>query len=217
VTLNLTLELFLRSMGFTLLVTGVSFLLAAVLGVAVATARRSSNSLLSGLAAVWITILRGVPPLVWLFIVYFGVTVGGAKFTPISAAIITFGVVGSAYLAEAYRAGLDAVPKSQREALAALSVPRWAAMRLVILPQAFPVIISTCASYGIHLLKDTALASLIGVQEMTYLVNDIVQRGTDGFTAFFLLGLAYLALSIPVGLLARAVAGRSQRRKVRIA
>lgn len=216
-TLDLSLDLILRALGLTLLVTVVSFLLAAVLGVVVAAARRSSNRLLSAVAATWITVLRGVPPLVWLFIVYFGVTIGGAKFTPITAAIITFGVVGSAYLAEAYRAGLDAVPKPQREALAALSVPRMAAMRLVILPQAFPVIISTCASYGIHLLKDTALASLIGVQEMTYIASDSVQRGTDGFAAFFILGLAYLALSVPVGFLARAVASKSQRGKVRVA
>lgn len=213
----LSLDLLVRSLGFTLLVTIVSFLLAAVLGIAVATARKSSNSLLSAVAAAWITVVRGVPPLVWLFIVYFGITVGGAKFTPVSAAIITFGVVGSAYLAEAYRAGLDALPKSQREALAALTMPRGAAMRLVILPQALPVIISTCASYGIHLLKDTALASLIGVQEMTYLANEVVQRGADGFAAFFLLGMVYLALSLPVGLLARAVADRLQNRNVRAA
>jgi polar amino acid transport system permease protein len=213
----MSFELLLRSLGFTLWVTCASFVLAAVLGLFVVAARRSTNRILRSGAIGWITIIRGVPPLVWLFIVFFGITIQGAKFTPISAAIVTFGLVGSAYLGEAFRAGLDSVPAQQREALSALGVPPWDAMRLVILPQALPVIISTCAAYGIHLLKDTALASLIGVQEMTYLTNDTVQRGTDGFTAFFLLGLAYLAISAPIGMLARAVEGRAQRNKMAVA
>jgi polar amino acid transport system permease protein len=212
-----TFELILRSLGFTLWVTGASFGLAAVLGLVVVAARRSTNAVLRTAASVWISVLRGIPPLVWLFIVFFGVTIQGARFTPISAAIVTFGIVGSAFLAEAYRAGLESVPASQREALTALGLPRLAALRLVVLPQAFPVIISTSASYGIHLLKDTALASLIGVQELTYLANDVVQRGTDGFAAFFVLGLAYLVLSAPVGMIARSLEGWAQRNRTAVA
>lgn len=213
----MTIELVLRSLGFTLLVTGASFGLAAVLGLFIAAARASTNPVLRTAAMAWITVLRGVPPLVWLFIVYFGITIQGARFTPVSAAIVTFGLVGSAYLAEAYRAGLESVPSSQREALSALGLPRWAAMRLVVLPQAMPVMVSTSASYGIHLLKDTALASLIGVQELTYLANDVVQRGTDGFAAFFVLGMAYLVLSAPVGMMARSIQGRAERTRTAVA
>lgn len=213
----MTIDLLLRSLGFTLLVTLSSFAVAAVLGVLVVAARRSGNPLFRSAAMAWITVMRGVPPLVWMFVVFFGITIQGARFTPVSAAIVTFGAVGSAYLGEAYRAGLESVPKSQREALDALGVSRWTALRLVIIPQAYPVMISACAAYGIHLLKDTALASLIGVQEMTYLTNDAVQRGTDGFFAFFLLGLAYLALSAPVGVLARIIEGRAQRNRMAVA
>lgn len=210
-------ELLLRSLGFTLWVTVSSFVLAAALGALVVLARRATNGLIRNLAIAWITVMRGVPPLVWLFIVFFGVTIQGASFTPVSAAIVTFGAVGSAYLGEAFRAGLESVPKAQREAVEALGISRWSALRLVILPQAYPVMVSACAAYGIHLLKDTALASLIGVQELTYLTNDIVQRGTDGFLAFFLLGLAYLALSAPVGVLARMIEGRAQRSRMAVA
>ncbi|GAA3696141.1 amino acid ABC transporter permease [Arthrobacter ginkgonis] len=210
-------EILLRSLGFTLLVTGASFAVAAVLGLFVVAARRSGNRILRGAATLWITVMRGVPPLVWLFVVFFGITIQGARLTPVSAAIVTLGAVGSAYLGEAYRAGLESVPASQREALSALSVPRWASLRLVILPQALPIMVSAGAAFGIHLLKDTALASLIGVQEMTYLTNDAVQRGADGFVAFFLLGLAYLALSAPVGMLARSIEQRVQRNRMAVA
>lgn len=210
-------ETLLQALGFTVLVTVASFLVAAVLGTFVVAARRSAHRVPRAIAGAWIAVLRGVPPVVWMFIVFFGITIGAAKFTPTSAAIITFGVVYSAYLAEAYRAGLESVPKAQREALDALGIPRLASMRLVVLPQALPVIVSTCSSYAINLLKDTAVASLIGVQELTYAANDTVQRGADGFQAFFLLGLAYLALSVPMGVLARSIERRSENRKTKVA
>lgn len=210
----MTTGLILSAFLFTLWVTFASFLLASVLGLVVAAARRSKKYPIQLLATTWISIIRGVPPLVWLFIVYFGIATQDLRLSPANAAIITFGLVGSAYMGEAYRAGLESVSKNQREALDALSMPPVSALRLVIIPQALPITLSTGTTYLIHLLKDTALASLIGVQEITYLTRDAVERGTDGFIAFFILGLAYLIISAPIGLMARKIEERANSKRL---
>ena len=205
-------ELILRALGFTLTATSVSFVLAALLGALVAAARRSPWAPLRWLALARGSVLRGAPPLGRRSAARSGTSRGQAKLTALTATILTFSLVGSAFLAEAYRSGLDSVPRSQFEAIAATSMPAWPGFSRVILPQALPVSISAAGAYLIHLLKDTALASLIGVQELTFITNDAVQRGSNGFTAFLLLGLAYLALSIPVALAARGTEARLRRR-----
>ncbi|MDR2255573.1 MAG: ABC transporter permease subunit [Arthrobacter sp.] len=205
-------ELILRALGFTLTATCVSFVLAALLGALVAAARRGPWAPLRWLAIAWVSVLRGVPPLVWLFVAFFGINLGQAKLTALTATILTFSLVGSAFLAEAYRSGLDSVSRTQFEAVSATAMPAWPGFSRVILPQALPVSLSAAGAYLIHLLKDTALASLIGVQELTFITNDAVQRGSNGFTAFLLLGLAYLALSVPVALAARTAEAKLRKR-----
>jgi polar amino acid transport system permease protein len=204
------------AVGLTLLLFVSSYLMAAVLGVGVGALRLSNNAVLRAAGAAWIAFFRGIPSLVWLFIIFFGVSISGDRLTAVSAAAVTFGLVGSAYLAEAYRAGFESLPRGQMEALNALGMPRLQAFRIVVLPQILPVVLATATAYAINLVKDTALASLIGVQEITFIANDQVQRGANGLITFLAAGVIYLVLSVLIGLVARFVESGMLRRKNRL-
>lgn len=203
-------ELLLRGLLLTLVIWVAAFGIAVVLGIPVAAARRSRITLLRQAASAWITVWRAVPPLVWMFVLFFGVTFGGARLTAATAAIVALGLVGSAYMAENYRSGLESIANGQWEAVSALALGRWVALRVIVLPQCLPVILAATSGYAINLVKDTALASLIGVSEMTFFANDIVQRSGNGMAVFLTVGLLYVGLSIPLGLLARFVQSRFQ-------
>ena len=190
----------------TVLIWASSITLGALIGVAVAAARSSRNTALRVIATVYIEVFRGIPTLVWLFIVFFGLTSFGFSPTAMFSAILTLGVVASAYTAEIYRSGLNSVPATQREATVALGLPQHIALSKVVIPQAKPIIFAGLGSFGIHLLKETALASLIGVVEIMNVANYLVERGANGLSVFLIVGLIYIILCLPVGGLAALLA-----------
>jgi His/Glu/Gln/Arg/opine family amino acid ABC transporter permease subunit len=190
----------------TVLIWASSIVLGALIGLAVAAARSSRNTALRIIATVYIEVFRGIPTLVWLFIVFFGLNTFGFSPTAVFSAILTLGIVSSAYTAEIYRSGLNSVPATQREATVALGLPQHIALSKVIVPQAKPIIFAGLGSYGIHLLKETALASLIGVVEIMNVANYLVERGANGLSVFLIAGLIYIILCLPIGGLAALLA-----------
>ncbi|UKA49732.1 amino acid ABC transporter permease [Arthrobacter sp. FW305-123] len=202
----------LAAVPTTILIWSASVAVGAVLAIAIAAGRTSSNAALRTIATVYIEVFRGIPTLVWLFIVFFGLTSFGFSPTAVFSAILTLGIVSSAYIAEIYRSGLNAVPTTQREATTALGLPAHIALMKVVVPQAKPIIFAGLGSFGIHLLKETALASLIGVVELMNVANYLVERGANGLTVFLIVGLIYIALCLPIGGLA-SLLGRPARAK----
>lgn len=200
----------------TILIWAASITVGAVLGIAIAAGRTSSNKALRALATVYIEVFRGIPTLVWLFIVFFGLTSFGFSPTAVFSAILTLGIVSSAYIAEIYRSGLNAVPTTQREATTALGLPPRIALAKVVIPQAKPIIFAGLGSFGIHLLKETALASLIGVVELMNVANYMVERGANGLTVFLVVGLIYIALCLPIGGLAALLGRPARARKLAV-
>ena len=188
--------------GTTVALTVVSFLLGAVVAVPLAMLRRSRQVVLKVPAVVIVELVRAVPPIVWLFIIYYALGTD-IKFSTFQAAVIGLGVISAAHLSEIYRAGLEALPAGQWEAAKALSLPGFAAFRNVILPQAILVIIPPAATFAIGLLKDTAVASVIGAVDITFLANQQTQTDLNGLGNFALAGLLYIVLSIPIAVVAR--------------
>ncbi len=180
-----------------------ALILSIVLAVPVAALRRSENQLLKFVGALWVGLARGIPPIAWLIIIYFGLSLGIISEVPVVAAIVGLGVVNSAYIGDSIRAGLDAVPRGQWEAASAVSLSRFEALRRVILPQAIPIMIASTAAYSITLLKNTAIASIIGANEMVFYAYNAVQIGAPAIGSFVIIGLVYLAFTVPVGFLAR--------------
>jgi polar amino acid transport system permease protein len=189
--------------GTTVAITLCSFAVGAVLGFPLALARRSSVLLLRWPAVAIVETLRSIPPLVWLFIAYYSV---GADLLPLStfeSAVVGLGLIAAAYLCEIYRAGIDAVPQGQWEASGALAMPSVATYTRVVMPQAALLVIPPAATFLIALLKDSAVASVIGATDITFLAFQEARVTLQGLTVFALAAGLYLVLSIPVAVMAR--------------
>ncbi|RNL61952.1 amino acid ABC transporter permease [Nocardioides marmoriginsengisoli] len=199
----------------TIGITLAAFAVAAVLGLPLAVLRRSGHWLVRLPAVVVVEVLRAVPPIVWLFLIYFSLgSTDNLQLTTFQAAVIGLGLIYAAHLSEAYRAGLDAVPAGQWEATRALALPRTQAYVRVILPQALIVVIPPMATFAIALLKDSAIASVIGATDITFQAVQLTQQDLNGLGNFTVAGLLYIALGIPFAVVARGADRVLSRRLV---
>jgi His/Glu/Gln/Arg/opine family amino acid ABC transporter permease subunit len=163
-------------------VTLISFALACVLGIAVALLRVSSLRLFRWPAFAYVQVVRGVPLLVFLYWVYFGIAIVlGINFTATQAAIIALTVTGSAYTAEIFRAGIDSVDAGHVEAATALGFTRRSAFLHVVFPQAVRIALPPLGNVLVGLLKGATLISVIGVVDMVFVAQQI---NLDFFTPF---------------------------------
>ncbi|HEX2247580.1 MAG TPA: amino acid ABC transporter permease, partial [Arthrobacter sp.] len=203
----------LLGVPLTLLVTAASLAIGAVLGVPLVLGLRSPFAAVRIGCRSLVNLLRGIPAIVWLFIIYFGVSIGSYQFAAVPAAIIGLGLISAAYMAEIYRGGISAVHQGQWEASQALGVSGWTTFSGVVGPQALRVSIPSMASYAISLLKDSSIASTIGVTEIVFYTTQDARSGGGGLTVYILAAVLYVALSIPLGLLSRKL-DTSLRKKV---
>lgn len=196
---------FLRGLGWTIALTTGAFVIGAVLGIPLLMAKQARFFGLRWFAAILIQIVRAIPPILWLFIIFFGVGMSYFPISPFAAALIGLGLIAAANMAEIYRGALKSIHFGQWEACTALDLGRWSMMRDVIAPQAVRVALPTAASYLIGLMKETAIASTIGVNELAYQGNQLSQMTFRGLEVFAIVGLFYMLLSIPVAWLSRSV------------
>jgi polar amino acid transport system permease protein len=194
-----------RGVGLTLYVTGASLVIGGVIGLVLVGAARSPFAIVRGIATLYINVVRVIPPITWLFLIYFGLPQFALRLSTIQAAIIGFSVIASAFMAEIYRSGLLSIPDGQREAAHALGLSTVTTVRHIITPQAFRVALPAIATYGIGLLKDSALASTIGVREITYYAQQSAKQTHEGLLSFVVAGALYIVISLVVALVSRQV------------
>jgi cystine transport system permease protein len=144
----------------------VSFLLGLVVALLAALARLSPRWWLSGIARFYISVIRGTPLIVQLYVVFFGLPSIGVTIPSWPSAIIVLSLNVGGYAAEIIRAAILSIPRGQWEAAYTIGMPRWLALRRIILPQAARVSVPPLSNTFISLVKDTALTSLILVTEM---------------------------------------------------
>lgn len=137
-----------------------------VIAVVIALMRLSGKTVLAGIARVYISIIRGTPLLVQLFVVFYGLPSIGVRLDPWPSAIIAFSLNVGGYAAEVIRAAILSVPKGQWEAAHTIGMSRGLALRRIILPQAARVSVPPLSNTFISLVKDTSLASVILVVEL---------------------------------------------------
>ncbi|WP_033054959.1 amino acid ABC transporter permease [Sinorhizobium meliloti] len=205
----------LRGLTWTVALTVGAFLIGAVLGTPLLAARQSRLPPLRFLAMVVIQIVRAIPPILWLFIIFFGLGMGLMPISPFNAALLGLGLIASANMAEIYRGAVASIHHGQFEAAAALDLGRWSTLRDIVAPQAFRVALPSAASYLIGLMKETAVASTIGVAELAYQGNQLSQLTYRGLEVFALVGLFYVLLSLPIAWLSRVADGYLQARVAR--
>jgi polar amino acid transport system permease protein len=196
----------------TLVVTALSFAIGAVVAIPVTVAGRSPFAALRALIRAIVEIVRSIPVLVWLFIVFFGLPQEGLSPSPLTAAILTLSAVSAVYLSEIYRGGIAAIDRGQFDASRALGLGRIDAGARIVGPQVFRVVLPPVATYGIGLLKDSALASTIGVVEITFRANSVTQTTGKGLTAYVIAGVIYVIIGLPLAVVSRHVDSRLRAR-----
>jgi polar amino acid transport system substrate-binding protein len=187
----------------TLEVSVLGMAVAIVVGLGLAVARRYSKPIVATLAVGYIETIRGTPLLIQILFVFYGLPNIGIKLDPFVAGVLALGLNYAAYEAENYRAGLDAIPPGQMEAAVALNLSQSQALRLVIVPQAFRIVIPVMTNDFISLLKDSSLVSVITMAELTRTYEQLSTTYYDYFGTGLLVGAVYLLIGLPFVRLAR--------------
>lgn len=214
----------------TVFVTLVGFALASVLGLLLAVASRSRLLVLRQAARFYIEVVRGIPIIVLLLytaFVFAPLSVAAANwllgnlglepvrprdFSLLWRAIIALTIAYSAFIAEVFRAGLDAVDKGQTEAAQALGLSRWRIFRHVVFPQAFRVILPPLGNDFVAMVKDSSLVSVLGVTDITQLGKVISAGNFRYFETYNVVALLYLTMTVTLSLLLRRLEARMRAR-----
>ncbi|MBR0968758.1 amino acid ABC transporter permease [Bradyrhizobium diazoefficiens] len=193
----------MSGVALTIVVTIGSLLLSTVLGLIWAMMRVSGIKALSMISASLINVIRGIPIIVLLFYLYFVMPDLGVTLSALQAAILGLGIAYSAYQAENFRAGIEAIDKGQIEAAQSIGMGWWLTMRRVVLPQAVRIVLPPYGNVMIMMLKDSSQASTITVAELALQGKLIASSTFKNTNVFTMVALMYLTMSIPLILLVR--------------
>jgi len=199
----------------TLIFTFFGFTGGLTLGLVIALMRISSIRPYRWFAFSYIELLRGLPALLTILIIGFGLPIATGTTLPgrYTTGSLALAMVASAYIAENIRAGIEAVPRGQMEAARSLGMSYGRAMVTIVIPQAFRIIIPPLTNELVLLLKDTSLISVLGVTEAT---REITRFARDGVidsanaTPFIAAGVVYLAITIPLTQMAAMIERRAR-------
>lgn len=161
-----TLPLILSGLSTTLLLGLTSIVLGVALGLVLALIRLYAGRIGRIAAIAYIDVFRAFPVLVFLIVIYYALPFVGIRLSSFASATSALSIVGSAYSAEIFRAGIEAVPRGQFEAAQALGLHTWIVMAKVVLPQALRLVVPPLTSNCISILKDTALASVVAMPDL---------------------------------------------------
>jgi polar amino acid transport system permease protein len=197
---------------------GISFLLlAALVAIGTPLAFVLAFGLRNGAAPVrWITVAvvevaRGMPSLVLLYLVYFGLPSAGLELTAFAAAAIALGLNYAGYVSETVKSGLESLPKGQFEAADALGLDRWTKMRFIVVPQSMKVITPPLLSWIIVYFQTTSIAFAIAVPELTSSAYSIAASNYQYLAVFVVAGLLYAVISIPGSQIVAYMEGRAKK------
>ena len=203
----------LQGAGITILLSIASVAFATVLAILGALGRLSGNPILYGISSFYVSIIRGTPLLVQIYIIYFGLPRLGEQFilSAITAGILALSLNYGAYMTEIFRAGIQAVPRGQTEAAQALGMPEQKLFRRIVLPQAVRIVTPAIGNEFIAMLKDSDLVSTISVHETLWLAQRFGRRDFEPITAFLIAALVYWALTIVFSLFQERLERRMAR------
>lgn len=192
------LPILLQGVRLTIIVTIGSLILSTLLGLVWALMRVSGIRFLSGLSKIAVNFIRGIPIIVQLFYIYFVMPDLGITLSALQAAIIGLGIAYSAYQAENFRAGIEAIDHGQIEAAQSIGMGWWQIMRRVVLPQALRIVLPPYGNIMIMMLKDSSQASTITVAELALQGKLIASSTFKNTSVFTLVALMYLCMSLPL-------------------
>ncbi len=198
----------IQSTGWTLVLSALAFVLGGTAGFLVMLARISPRGWIRWPARVYIETIQGIPLLILLFVVYFGLSVYGLSLPALVAAGLAMMVYVSAYLGDIWRGCIEAVALTQWEAAECLGLGRWQTLRLVIIPQALRISLPPTVGFLVQIVKMTSLASVIGFVELTRAGQIINNSIFEPFLVFGIVGAIYFALCYPLSRWSEIMEGR---------
>ncbi len=174
-----------------------------ILGLVLAILRQSPNAILRVAAGSLVRVFQGVPLVVVIFMIYFGIAGGGINVSPLMACSIGLSLFAGAFLGEIWRGAIQAIPAQQWEAADALGFTALERLRYAILPQAIRLSMPATIGFIVQLVKGTSVASMVGYVELMR-AGQVVNGSTfDSFTVFGLVALIYLAINLPLSFLSK--------------
>lgn len=200
----------LSGLSVTIELAVISLILAVILGIILGIFSISTSKVLKGIATTYIYIIRGTPLMIQALFLYFGVGQAlNIQFDPIIAGIITLTANASAYMAEIFRGGIQAVDQGQMEAARCLGLSYSKAMRKVILPQAIKIMIPSILNQFIVTLKDTSILTVISVRELTESGKIIIARNYRSLEMYAIVACMYFVIITALTLISGYLERRS--------
>jgi His/Glu/Gln/Arg/opine family amino acid ABC transporter permease subunit len=203
---SLALETVIKSLPFllegalkTIEVVVLALLFGVGCGLVGGFARLSHNKVLRGAAAVYVSVIRGTPFVVQLFFVYYAFPQIGIEIPAMVAAVGTLAVYSGSYQTEIVRGAIQSIDKGQVEAAKALGLSHWQTQWLVVLPQAFLRMLPPLGNEFVALTKNSALVSLVTVQELFLSAQMVISSTFQNFAIFLTIGVMYYAMTSAVG------------------
>jgi cystine transport system permease protein len=188
--------LMLRGAGYTLLLAMSAMVGGLVLGLPTALMRVAPWAPLRWPAALYVSMFRGTPLLVQLFVVYYGLPSIGIEFTPVTAGVLTLSLNAGAYLSESLRGAIHAVAQGQWRAAYSLGLGWGQTLRHVVLPQALRVAVPSMSNTLISLIKDTSLVSVITMTELMLVTKELISVTFRPLPLYVAAAIIYWVLSL---------------------
>ena len=185
-----------RGLFTTIYISAISIVIATAIAIIGAIAKLSNNGFAYAISSFYTSLFRGLPLLLQLFLIYKGLPQLGFMVDAVPAAITALSLCYGAYMTEIFRAGIQSIPKGQWEASRALGFKFSLMMRKIILPQAVPIIVPPTGNQFIAMLKDSSLASVLGVWELMYLAKTLGARDFRHMEMLLTAAMIYWALTI---------------------
>ncbi|MCZ4302496.1 amino acid ABC transporter permease [Microbacterium oxydans] len=204
----------LTGLGISVLITLAAVLVGSPLGVVVYLLRASQNPVLRAIGATYVEVIRNTPLLLQLYLIYFALPSVGVNFDPVTAGIITLSINNSAYLAEIYRAGFEAIPKGQIEAADALGLSRPTTFLHVCLVPALRNVLPSLTNQVILLFLASSIASIVAVPELMHVMMGITTSTFRTIETFVVGGLLYFIVAFLIAGASRLIETRGIRWKV---
>ncbi|MFC4499388.1 MULTISPECIES: amino acid ABC transporter permease [Streptomyces] len=197
-------ELYISGLWATVLLSIAAIATGTLLGLAVAAIRTSRIPVLAQLARGYLEVFRGTPLLIQMLFLYFGAAyLGLMGITVFGAALLALTLYQGAYIAEIFRAGIEAVPRGQWEAARVLGLPRARTFLSVILPQTRAIVLPPLVGQYLSLIKDTSIAVVIGYVELVRQGQAVIDRVGDPATSYAAVAALYFLICYPLSLLVR--------------
>ncbi|QDF30007.1 amino acid ABC transporter permease [Halarcobacter anaerophilus] len=197
----------LNGLWTTLKISFFAALLTFFVGIIVAFMKLSSYQFLKDIATVYITIVRGTPLLVQIFLFYF-IVANIFELDRFVAGVLSLGIFFGAYMAEILRGAIQSIDKGQLEAASSLGITKLQAMRYIILPQAFKRALPTLVGEMIALVKDSSLVSVISITDLTKVGKEIVANTFSPFETWIVVALLYLTITSTLSLIGHKIEKR---------